>query len=666
MAELTRSSKRLKHPGPYLAIVKNTIDTQFQGRLEVALIRGYVDNPDDIDGQLVKVRHVSPYAGSTNVMFNQDNAGFNSTQKSYGMWMVPPDPGSTVMVFFIEGYISQGYWFGCVTDRFANQMIPGIGSVELPSTALTQSDQQFYGSDPQSGTSSTYYLPVAEVNKARTGSLSNIPPIHPFAIQLASQGLLYDRVRGGTSSSARRESPSSVFGISTPGPFDVNSDNFLKRNDSYGGESLSTLPASRLGGNTFVMDDGDVNGDNELIRLRTRNGIQILLHNTQDLVYITNSQGTAWIEMTSNGKIDIFAQDSVSIHTEADFNLRADRNFNIEAGQDVNIKAFQNLNMDVSNSLSALVTNDALITSSSGGIYMKSKSSVNIATDAGFLVTGSGEIGLTGNLVNLTAPTANITGVINTPSVQVESNPPSASTAVTNAASAIPLNTVPYNNSGAGWSANSHYNAGTLLTTMLRVPVHEPWSQHENNDPVAYSSINTNNRPGAASVSTASSTVAQPLKVSLAKPIDGSWSPSSNSSNSISFTQGSGDQAHFLQATPGLQKAIQQAADTYQKATGKPLVLTSSFRSKQEQQNIYDRWKAAGGGPSNPTAGGITTPVNPAAGGTSAHMKGLGCDTPQAPELYALGILEPCGLAWPLGYKDKVHLILIGDPYPTE
>ena len=31
------------------------------------------------------------------------------------------------------------------------------------------------------------------------------------------QGLVQDNVRGTTSSSARRESPSAVFGISTPG-----------------------------------------------------------------------------------------------------------------------------------------------------------------------------------------------------------------------------------------------------------------------------------------------------------------------------------------------------------------------------------------------------------------------------------------------------------------
>ena len=142
-----------------------------------------------------------------------------------------------------------------------------------------------------------------------------------------------------TSSSARREVPSTVFGISTPGPVD-------KRNGAPRGRigkqewKIDNAFVGRLGGSTFVMDDGDARylrkktasegppeyaslendesgGDveiphNELIRLRTRTGHQILLHNSEDLIYIGNAKGTSWIELSSDGKIDIFAEDSIS------------------------------------------------------------------------------------------------------------------------------------------------------------------------------------------------------------------------------------------------------------------------------------------------------------------------------------------------------------------
>mgnify|MGYP000041213177 CR=1 FL=1 len=64
---------------------------------------------------------------------------------------------------------------------------------------------------------------------------------------------------------------------------------------------------------------------NELIRLRTRTGHQILMHNSEDLIYIGNAKGTTWIEMTANGKIDIFADDSISIHSKGDFNFKTVR-----------------------------------------------------------------------------------------------------------------------------------------------------------------------------------------------------------------------------------------------------------------------------------------------------------------------------------------------------
>ena len=72
------------------------------------------------------------------------------------------------------------------------------------------------------------------------------------------------------------------------------------------------------------------------IRLRTRTGHQILMHNTEDLIYVGNAKGTAWIELSSNGKIDIYARDSISVHTENDLNFTADRDINFQAGREFN------------------------------------------------------------------------------------------------------------------------------------------------------------------------------------------------------------------------------------------------------------------------------------------------------------------------------------------
>jgi hypothetical protein len=158
--------------------------------------------------------------------------------------------------------------------------------------------------------------------------------------------LLKDPIRGTTTSSARRSTISNVYGISTPGPVVVGGKQYQF------GTQKEPKPAyvEREGGTQFVMDDGYVGKDekskkegilDELVRLRTRTGHQILLHNSSDLIYICNSKGTAWLEFTSDGKIDIYAADSISIHSENDFNFRADRDINFEAGSNVNIVAAQ-------------------------------------------------------------------------------------------------------------------------------------------------------------------------------------------------------------------------------------------------------------------------------------------------------------------------------------
>lgn len=341
-------------PGPYLAKIVSHIDPTYMGMLEVELLRPVGNSGQYEEGQLHQVKMISPFGGTTDIDYvTQDPNDYNNTQKSYGMWFVPPDVGATVLVFFVDGDAKRGYWFGCVMDESMNFMMPGIAATQY--VVEGKNNER---------------LPVAEYNKKANKTIPDPTqikkPKHPFANVLQKQGLLKDDTRGITTSSARREVPSAVFGISTPGPIDKRSG--AKRGD-VGKKEHKVLQAfvSRLGGTTFVMDDGDdkflrkkpasegppeyvaveqgkKGGDvtiphNECVRLRTRTGHQILMHNSEDLIYIGNARGTTWIEMTSNGKIDIFAEDSVSIHTEVDLNITADRDINLCAGRAVNFSS---------------------------------------------------------------------------------------------------------------------------------------------------------------------------------------------------------------------------------------------------------------------------------------------------------------------------------------
>ena len=356
MAVETRTKQKSDNPsGIYLGLVVNHLDVKFNGHLEIELLKQTASgNLTERTGQIVAAKYMSPFYGVTPYRGTTKNNNYASTQKSYGFWAIPPDLGTTVIVVMPENNYGNAYWIGCVPEEYMNFMLPGNAG-----TTYNEKDK-------------TKALPVGEYNKklesgAGRDATQFEKPHNNFAFEvLDTQGLLEDHIRGTNTSSARREVPSMVFGLSTPGPVDKDGPTV-----GYGAQgSRADLPFNRLGGSSFVMDDGDMSllrkkpasgdeadkmeyasvedgetdGDaklpaNELIRLRTRTGHQILLHNTEDLIYIGNAKGSAWVELTGNGKIDIFSADSISIHTENDLNVTADRDINMKAGGSINMTA---------------------------------------------------------------------------------------------------------------------------------------------------------------------------------------------------------------------------------------------------------------------------------------------------------------------------------------
>jgi hypothetical protein len=461
-------------PGPFLAKVIHIVDSEYMGKIRVQILH-VGSNGTTTDGELAWATYMSPFFGTTSENYlGQSTAGkaaFDDTQKSYGMWVPTPDIGTTVIVMFIEGMANKGYWFGCAPEKYKNFMVPGIASTSLNADYLTQNAR----------------VPVAEFNAALNkkpgdSPTSVIKPVHPFIFKsLKDQGLINDDTRGITSSSARRESPSRVWGISTAGPVDKNG----PVGEIGSPEETRKAAHSRLGGSSLVMDDGDEKfirdkpasiappkynfvkpkttpvGDttiphNELIRLRTRTGHQILLHNSEDLIYIGNAKGTAWIELTSNGKVDIYAADSISIHSKADLNIRADRDINMEAGRNVNIKSVKKTHIEA-------VDNFELVLSANG--FITTKGNLNVGT------TGNNVFSATGNTSLKSGGTHAETAAGN---IYMNS---SVAAAAAPTASPLSTSTVPAVD-------------GDTVSILRRIPSKEPWVHHENLDPVQFNSTN--------------------------------------------------------------------------------------------------------------------------------------------------------------------------------
>ncbi len=489
--------------GPYLARIVGHLDPSLMGSLEVTLLRDQGNTVGE-DDQSYVVRCAMPFFGYTAFEYmGQNDAskktidGYNDTQKSYGMWFVPPDIGVNVLVFFVNGDPSQGYWMGCVPAKFSNNMVPGIaGTTEVD---LDPDDKKKYNTKQP--------LPVAEINKKINAKNQTVDPdkikkpVHPIADRFLEQGLLEDDVRGVVTSSARREAPSAVYGISTPGPLDRRPGAKKALVGKQEDLTRSTVPVSRLGGTQFVMDDGDERyqrktpaaegpveyadvlkgetGDptipfGECLRLRTRTGHQILLHNSEDLIYIGNARGTTWVELTSNGKIDIYAKDSISIHTETDLNLFANRDINFEAGRNFNLKTGGRVKADVGSDFEIAVGANGKITVASnwdqrigGTAKISSAGDMNLITSATARYTSSGN-------TNIAA-----VGEIIQSGAEIHMNGKLAELAQV-AEQVVPLTT--HDNIAtsieAGWG--NKYISGKIKSIMKRIPMHEPWPQHEN------------------------------------------------------------------------------------------------------------------------------------------------------------------------------------------
>lgn len=273
----------------YVGFVKVVDDSTFMGRLQV-WIPELSGDPTDRNGWFL-MNYCTPFAGATNYLDNKNSKGYQDSQRSYGMWFVPPDINNEVVCAFINGDPARGIWFGCLYQQFMNHMVPGIA-----------------------GTDATATLPVGEYNKNLTQTnfeKPDRPGYTPLTDQLAKQGLDTDIIRGVTDSSARRATPSnSVSGILTPG------------------------------GSQLVFDD---NPTNSFIRLRTQHGAQILINDTVGCIYLNTNEGKNWISMDANGRIDIYSAETISIRAQGSMNLRADQDINIEAGKNINMKARGNV-----------------------------------------------------------------------------------------------------------------------------------------------------------------------------------------------------------------------------------------------------------------------------------------------------------------------------------
>jgi len=325
---------------PLIGIVKNNIDPEKSGRIQVFVEDMGGGGSSDDSKSWVTVSYMSPFFGATSPSAgdSKGNGSYTGNPHAYGFWATPPDIGTKVICIFVNGDANFGYYIGCVPESGYNHMVPALGA----SSNITVNE----GEAPSYG--GAHRLPVSEINKGNpklagsTQGSSEARPVHSYqAAILNKQGLLRDADRGTIGSSAMRESPSRVFGISTPGrPIyegGFTDDNIKQQAETASPDKLKI--AGRRGGHSIVMDDGDQAGADQLMRLRTAGGHQVLMSDTADTLFIIHANGQSWVELGSEGTVDIYSTNSFNVRTQGDINFHADNNINIHADKNLSIKA---------------------------------------------------------------------------------------------------------------------------------------------------------------------------------------------------------------------------------------------------------------------------------------------------------------------------------------
>ena len=487
-------------PEAVIGVVKNNIDPTRAGRIQVYIQDIGANDPDDSQNW-VTVSFLSPFFGMTPAAGPTTGYGdYLKNPASYGVWNSPPDLGTEVVCMFINGDMNYGFYIGCVPKPEALHMVPAIGSSK--NVITNEGEAQSYGGATQ--------LPVTNINTNNTkaaegiGFLVEPRPVHSYAASILSQqGLVRDTIRGPITSSASRESPSRVgYGVSTPGrPIYEGGYSDTSVSDNLTAQDAALKVIGRRSGHSFVMDDGDLVGRDQLIRLRSSLGHQILMSDDGQCLFIIHANGQSWIELGKEGTIDMYATNSVNVRTQGDLNLHADNNININAAKDLNISAGENITMTSEKATKFKAGTDFnQYTIGKYTVKVNGAMSMDAAGEASYASTNTTYIN--GSKVNLN------TGSTGTTPAEVPPIPVVAHTDTL-------------------FDATKGYASapGKLLSIVSRAPAHMPWANAGQGVDVkvstnASASLPTPPSPAAAAANNAVSPApANPVTVSVAATV---------------------------------------------------------------------------------------------------------------------------------------------------
>lgn len=278
-----------------------TDDPDQMGRVRVWIPA--LDGEDFVLENLPWTEYASPFLGFTVDYPAGGQKTANAANAAYGFWAIPKI-GATVLVFCLNADPGARYYFACTPRLHKNRSLPAGRNAD-PSGMVGP-----FGDSWNDNGQFDKLQPAFDNLRAQ------------FQNKLGSSQAL-------TRGSYERQ-------VAQPAT------------DKDGSEGYSANPADPSyldpqtyclvtpGRNAIIMQDDPRYAR---LRLKTADGHQVIFDDANERIYISTALGRSWVELDTDGHINIYGGDSISIRSGQDVNIFADRNINLEAGESVNIKA---------------------------------------------------------------------------------------------------------------------------------------------------------------------------------------------------------------------------------------------------------------------------------------------------------------------------------------
>jgi hypothetical protein len=226
------------------------------------------------------------------------------------------------------------------------------------------------------------------------------------------------------------------------------------------------------------MDDGDLENNNALVRLRTSKGHQITMNDSENFFYIVHANGQTWIELGQEGTVDIYSTNSVNVRTQGTINLHADKDINMFAGGKINMKSVAATNIGAGTTLN-MASDGAMTLYSQATVGVRSDGSLALQSVGGGSWNGGGSLRLKAGRIDLNGGGAES---VSKPRLYPKTT----------------MDDTTFDNS-TGWQVKPN----GLESIVTRAPTHEPYPYHNKGVPVSVSLTTGTPTPPPAAVAVA-------------------------------------------------------------------------------------------------------------------------------------------------------------------